>query len=335
MLLKKGIFMNDFFKNLSNKLLKRKEDGFYTLGDENLDSLWGLTQQSPNFTLDKECVENFAGYVFLIGLFGYNVANFTSIPAGFMATFQKGKESTTVVITNSVADYYKQVLVDLIDKKLNSKTTSYQEVILFRFIKDLLEEKEFSILDIALLANEKINKSKEFSCLQKNIENAMYPFSGDKDSLNSKNCNDNHILLRRICEERVCDNLQIKSDEEVDQLYNYVLQEWILPGYFVYRGFNRKGEPVEQKATVLNDTERFSLLEQKLKDREKISIAINMCATDYTADVVYAILEKIKDCPSYIQARERVDKVVPDTKGNYLEKKETMKKFNQIPFWKE
>lgn len=96
--------------------------------------------------------------------------------------------------------------------------------------------------------------------------------------------------------------------------YGYILDS----GYYVYVGRNRN-----QNGKVLNDITRISLLRKLLqsinpqKDHSDINTDIidilNLCSTDYSADVVYAVFDRIANGKA--QSMERITRV-PNNKGN-------------------
>ena len=302
--------MANTFEEMNKIELTRKQNGKYTLGDESLDRLLGLDQDYATLTPKPTAVQELAAASYLYGAIGYVATNFTAIPTGYVATFKKGGDIQTVVISGSERPYYKKNLISLCGNIVRGNTQSKDVIDVAALIQASLLNKE-SLMETAHTTCIIADYSKG-EAIRKNIDNAIYPFSSDKQSLNSKNCRNNHRVLAIIC----CRQLGIKlprkildsyvSQEQPDKipedlptedilkvrnLYNKVV-EWILSGYFAYRGADRT-QPIARESEILNSPGRIESLHKLIKGESNINAIINMCATDYTADMIYYIMQRI------------------------------------------
>ena len=149
--------------------------------------------------------------------------------------------------------------------------------------------------------------------------------------VNNQNCTDNHRILMDV----------VSNDKEK---YEEILNTFILPGYLQYRGYDRENNPLKQEGQILNEFDRISILismlgydklpyyERRYKLLNIISV-LNMCSTDYSADIVENLISKIRECKevdlnnSRDVALEMIEKVIPPAPNNEAFKKETRNKF--------
>ena len=234
-----------------------------------------------------------------------------------------------------LASTYRKELIKILKTKLKDSTLTQEEKSFLKDIQSLIKKKDVSMIDIAIIANEKIKRDKNLQSFEKNIDAAKFPFSGDKNSLNSKNCNDNHTLLRKVCCQQLGYEYPPKTTEEiknVDKMYDTILNGWIIPGYLSYVGHDRAGNPLEQKPTIINDTEKMQELKKVLSSKSGVAIVLNMCSTDYTADVVYSILDNIQQSENISESKKQISKVLPKTEHNYYEKKKQIRNLTKHLF---
>ena len=115
----------------------------------------------------------------------------------------------------------------------------------------------------------------------------------------------------------------VSKTKSAKELYDKILNSFILDsGYYVYRGRDR-----EQDGTVLNDTERAELLMGYLKSANPLKSEkelhadvvdiLNMCSTDYAADIVLEVMKAIKE-----NEKEKIDEVIPPSINNRTEKRD-------------
>ena len=98
--------------------------------------------------------------------------------------------------------------------------------------------------------------------------------------------------------------------------FESILKEFILPGYRSYRGADAVRNPIAQLGQILNNQDRIIILNEMLgnepldtlppniKQSAMVDIisVLNMCSTDYSADVVQELLAKIqKMVDAYVQ----------------------------------
>lgn len=113
----------------------------------------------------------------------------------------------------------------------------------------------------------------------------------------------------------------VKKTRDTKGLYDLILNSFILDsGYYVYRGRDRK-----QDGAVLNSTQRAELLmgylksANPLKSEEELHAdlvdILNMCSTDYAADIVLEVMKAIKE-----NNKEKIDEVIPPALNNRSEK---------------
>ena len=302
----------DIFERIYNMELNRDDEYLYTLGDDNLDQLWNLRSKSPVFTPSKQQIDDFAAFTYLFGLCGFVPYNFTAIPVGYIATFKNGDEAKTIIIDNGpVARFYREKLHELVKEKLEDESLSEEERTLFSELDRMLGNEEMSLLDVCLYIN-----SIRGDALDERINDSMFEFSNHPDSLNSRNCDDNHKVLENICCDLLGYDYKSATEEqrkEAKALSKVILDTWILPGYFTYVGHNRTGDAVYNDVDVLTNLAKLESLRKDLKSNENIAKVLNMCSTDYTADVVYDILKVISKCEDIKQSKEKIDSLVQDS----------------------
>lgn len=305
-----------FFDDLKNKKLKRNEDNFYTLEDEGLDRLFGINNVLT-LTPNEENIANFAAINYFFGLFGINVESFTAVPSGYLASYNKDNEFYG---TFWIDPYYiTNEFIKLCDEKINNNENSN----IYTNIKMILLNNSLSLLKKSLLVSSYINKE-GISIFNDKLGNAIKIY----EEVNNKNCNDNHQILREVV---------ANDQEKYDELLNY----FILPGYLHYRGYDRDNNKIDQRSQILNDVTRIDLLmkmlnydtmlyyEKKPKFKDIISI-LNMCSTDYSADMAYNLFKSISKIETNIDinnvtnvASELMINNVPLTPNNEKEKSST------------
>ena len=317
-------------ENIYNKLTQSeltRENGVFTLGDQDLNRTFGL----PNvfvLTPSRRSIENFAALNYLFSLFGIKVKSFTSCKTGYIATFDN--EEGNIYGTFSSGDPL--VLLEEIQKLARENGR--------KDIEDLLESAKnnpnLSLMDICKEVSSRTPKG------DKDEKNNQF-FNNFK-SVNDKNCDDNHQLICEILcdgdsnlseklkklrnsdlfsgelsEEKIKSEIEKLIGEEPTpeliehkKIYDNILFGSILPGYLKYMGRNRQGEQIPQDGMVLNQKEIVTkiaeLLGYKKEDFlrtdtataevarhkvEKLVYLLNMGSTDYSADVVQDIFGRL------------------------------------------
>lgn len=318
--------MNSFLEKLNKCELKRGQSYFYTLGTAELDRLWSLDQNSLYLIPDDKDVEAFAATSYLYGLMGYTASNYTAVPTGFLVSYKNNDDVATIVVHHSF-EYYREQLATLAKHQLTNPSLSVTDREIFEYIATNVQNANKSLTDIAIGCN--ILLTKNASQLRDRIQDALFPFSGDPHSLNSQNCDNNHVLITKIC----CslqgvnyDNASREQLEKANKLQQEILSEYILPAYLTYRGTDRNNNPIPQDGRILQSEQHLKELVDRLEQLDhpldpatyrRMCIILNMCSTDYTADMVYAALNIMSHCTNVEQTKEAIEKVVPSTPRNW------------------
>lgn len=332
---------NEFLAEVYKTPLKREPKTLkYTLGNKKLDDLFDLGQVSSGFGPSKESVTTFAAATFLYGVIGYNATNYTSVPGGFLVTYQKennGKSDVaTILVTDEEGIYWADALVETYKKEIqNGKYNEAEQSILLPLhnmmcTKRFFESPLYKCLGFADVIN---SKAEAMPTLKQNVLNAIFPFSSSREpmSLNIKNCEENHTLIDMFCAKEmgldyddVVDSAIGGEDyaqaqmEEIKEMRESLLNDWILPGYFTFVG-NKRGVPTIRDAQILNNQDWFGQLQAKVKNPKALAAIVNICATDYSADVVYGILDTLNNssvATNGVTALEGIFNIMPDTPKN-------------------
>lgn len=316
--------MQKYFESLYSKVLKRKPSNLYTLGDKKTDKLWGLDQNIPTFTPEKKIIDDFASMSYLYGLLGYTASNYTAIPAGYLVTYKKGSKVATIIISPGTKSENISKFVEEINAYQESETLTETERDFFTSLAKTIKTKNVRLLDVCLAANARLEKESGLTDLKEKREKAKAPFdSNDKNSVNSQNCDNNHILLERVCRDILGYPVE---DEEVTEeqrkeaydLSRQILSERIIPSYLTYVGKARDNTPIPRDNQVLTKKEMIMKIFDIVKTSRKLSMALTMCATDYTADVVCAIINEIINCKVVSVSRSIIDtEINPETPAYY------------------
>ena len=353
----------NLLEQLRNYRLVRNADNIYVLkngaDESSLDRVFGLS--TVTLTPDKESISNFAAMAYLYGLFGIEVSTFTAVPAGYIASFQKGKEFYGTFFSEPY--YVTKDLIGLCDGMLkrygtllaSSKTEEEQkaaneEINLLYAIRAELSNKDHSITDKALA----ISGLTKTSTMEENITSAISKMG----KVNNENCELNDGILEdiitgskaisadlelinkevkkgRTVKSVIMELVEGKSFASLNETMDYVLalqhskdtfdaimNSFILDsGYHVYKGNVRR-----QDGAILNSQERVPLLMSILKrhnpskSEEQLYAdlvdVLNMCSTDYSADVVIDVMKAIRE-----NNKEKIDEAIPVALNNSEEKR--------------
>ena len=325
-------FLGTFFKDIEKRELVRKENLLYTLGDDGIDKFLYLDQNLATLAPDSGAIKNFASATYLFGLFGMVASNFTAVPSGFLVTYKSGSDLSTILIMDEDNPYFKTILLEKVNNKLQSDMEEKEKEV-FVLMKTLLES-DISLTEVVIKVDSLIKNNKQEKLLTA-VDDAIYPFSSAEDketgkalTLNSQNCQNNHIILRSICFKLLKINPETTNEKDlklVKDLYKDILNEWILPGYLTYRGTDRDGNAIERDHQILNKPERIKQASQRFATHRQVNLIMNMCSTDYAADIVYFILSKIRNFAADItleEAEATIDKEMPQTTNNTQQKKD-------------
>ncbi len=327
--------MQEFFEKIYKTKLTRKDNGFYTLGDEALDHGIGLDQFTAVFSPSKQQIENFAALSFLYGILGYKASNFTAVPAGYLATYESETDSATLLVSEATVDEYRAKLIDLFDEKIKAHTV-YEMILgdgeFYYLAKDLLLNKKQIMPDqenklthvCVALSDVLRNDYKKIGSKTKNAI-SLFNFNAE-NSLNKKNCDDNQLLIERICREILgypVNESEATKDQiaESKDMGDKLLQN-ILVGYKRFMGDKIGNKPESQ---ILSDNEFIDELLGYFKSTRNVVLILNICATDYTADVINNLLTQIfegnKDSSNKLLNLEKqlklVDEIVAETPNNF------------------
>lgn len=304
----------------------RDNNLMYTLGDEGLDRLLSLDQNRAAFTPSKDAIESLAAVNYLYGLFGYSTTNYTAIPAGYLTTLSSEDDYVTLLVSGDKRAYYREHLVQLAETQIKN-ASSEEEYQFWNIVKTLLNTKNISLVKVCYQINSFLVVAQGLESVKNNVKNAIYPFSGDKNSLNSQNCSYNRVALEEICLDALgYDEYSTpEQKEEAKGLMSSVLQEFILPGYLAYVGHDRQGNPIKRDNQIVNRPYRIQDIFKRLKNIKGSTMVLNACSTDYTADVVYSLLKSISECENVREGYDDIDRIVPHTPHNEKQRHEASK----------
>lgn len=353
----------NYFEYLKQLKLERDEKGFYSLNDESANHLFGINDYMT-LTPDQYHIALFAAANYLFGVFGVNISSFTAISAGYLASYTKNSAFYGTFFTNEF--FLISELLKLCDEKIKTN----EDTILYTGIKDILSKqmtllekalmissylKENNRANIDEKIIESVNKYDKVN--QQNCNDNHFiickVIAGGNDKLA---CDLNGIkdlkeeeAMQKIDElvSSLALSTPIDKNNYAQELqkgyakYQVILGDFILPGYLTYRGTNRNGDAIEQKSQILNEQSRITELKKILgydnldyvgrKDTfiNVISI-LNMCSTDYSADMVYNVMKRIG---AYQYQGENINDTVnllinttiPLTPNNWEQRSETRK----------
>ncbi|MBQ9318087.1 MAG: hypothetical protein IJR82_00445 [Bacilli bacterium] len=353
----------NYFEYLKQLKLKRDEKGFYSLNDESANHLFGINDYMT-LTPDQYHIALFAAANYLFGIFGVNVSSFTSVSAGYLASYTRDNAFYGTFFTNEF--FLTNELLKLCDEKIKTN----EDIDFYMGIKDILS-KQITLLEKSLMISSYLKENNR-SNITDNINKSVSQY----DQVNQQNCRDNHFIICKVIANgndslaRDLNGIKDLKEEEamkrIEELvssltfstpfdkntyaqalqqgyakYQVILGDFILPGYLTYRGTDRDGNAIEQKSQILNEPSRITELKKILgydnldyagrKDAfiNVISI-LNMCSTDYSADMVYNVMkgidayqyqgENINDTINLL-----INTTIPLTPNNWEQRNETRK----------
>ena len=352
-----------FFDELKKEKLERKA-GKYTLGRNDYDHLFGINDVMT-LTPDEKSIASLANVTFLFGVLGVNINSFTAVASGYLATFSgEGYEATFII--NEYEDYIKKELVELCRKKVE-EDIEYTPI--FKYIISLIKDR-FPLSEIALntssyinrflLIDEKMktskainqyNKVNQQNCSDNHTIICKILFSDEeyaKDLNELKEISDIDEInkkIHKLAKEKY--NFSDTFEKEYTskmlealRMYDIILHDFILPGYLTYRGRDRNNKRIIQDSQIINDEQRLTSLMVLLKSKKdffgydilpSIIQILNMCSTDYTADMAYDYMNGIasfRDSEINNTVEEMMDDFIPRTFNNDSEKKDVRNRFN-------
>lgn len=352
-----------FFDELKECKLER-QDCLYSLGRDDFDHLFGINDVMT-LTPDDKCVKALADITFLFGVLGINIESFTAVASGYLASYSgDGYEATFIV--NGYEDYVKEEILKICNEIIE-EDSSYTP--LYVFITNLINN-GYSLSYIALAtssfingfslrkvkdqtvkAMEQFNNVNQQNCHDNHFILCKIFFSNEeyaKDLNELKDISDLGEVASKI--HMIAKEKYSFTEEEEEEyknkmyealrLYDIVLNDFILPGYLTYRGRDRDNNKIEQDSKIINDQHRIDSLITLLKSKQDIfnydiipSIIqiLNMCSTDYTADMAYDYMSGISSFKNSViddDVLESMKKYIPTTENNSEEKKETRKLYN-------
>ena len=352
-----------FFDELRAEKLERK-DGKYTLGRDDYDHLFGINDVMT-LTPNEKSVASLANVTFLFGVLGININSFTAVASGYLASFNgDGYEATFII--NEYEDYIKKEMIKLCKIKIEEDT---EYTPLYNYIISLIKE-NLPLSEIALNTSSYINrfglreeKIKTLNAIDQFNKINQQNFSDNhmilckiifrneeyaKDLNELKEISDIDEVNEKIynyAKEKY--NFSDKEEKEyinkmleARRLYDIIMHDFILPGYLSYRGRDRNNKRIIQDSQIINDEQRLTSLMVLLKSKKDIfgyyilpSVIqiLNMCSTDYTADMAYDYMNGISSFrASEINdtVEKMMDDYIPRTFNNEEEKKEVRNRFN-------
>ena len=318
--------------NIHDYELVRNADGFYTLGNEELDRAFGLDQNTYVSAPSQSSVENFTALAYIYGLMGYQASNFTACPTGFIVTFKRGDQIATFNTNENILGRNRAAIINDLRTYAKSEQLEPFEEFILGYLSGNIAKKEQTLLKSCVITNSTLETSKnEAPTLKANRELAAAPFDPvAPESLNNANCNNNHELLKRMCRSLLgfdVDGLDLTKEQEkqVDELYDKVLFKTILRFYTHHVGRRKiktkdgetKKVPVRRDFEILSAPYAMKELLDLVKSRGNIGLVTTIAATDFNADVVYEALDILTKCASVEDGEETLKKVIPDTPYSY------------------
>ena len=352
-----------FFDELKDTKLERK-DGKYTLGRQDYDHLFGINDVMT-LTPNEKSIASLANATYLFGILGVNINSFTAVASGYLASFS-GESYEATFIINEYEDYIKNELIKLCSKKIEEDTEytplyyyiiksinvgqPLSEVALntSSFINRFKLRKETAKTSNAI---EQFNKVNQQNCADNHMILCKIFFNNEeyaKDLNELKELTDTDEIKDRI-HEFASEKYNFDESEEKKytikmyealRLYDIILHDFIIPGYLTYRGRDRDNKRIIQDSQIINDDKRLESLIILLKSKQEIfgyeitpSLIqiLNMCSTDYTADMAYDYMNGIASFrASEInnKVEEMIDDYIPRTYNNEEEKKDVRNRFN-------
>lgn len=250
-------YESHFFDDLKQTRLRRNDETLYSLENE-FNHVLGINDGNV-FTPDQEEIANFAAVNYLLGIFGINIASFNAIPAGFIASYNKGNHEYKTFLC---AEF---IIVPEIQKLCDEKIKQGIDCVLYQNIKDILIKKRMTLLERTLLIA---------SCIQnynnKEInENITVAYISLNDK-NTKNCDNNNIVVGRI----IAKDLGIPEEktkkfiEDIlkisGQVYEVVGASFEDPRLFPlerYKELARSGTNIYSRKNGLSEEERQKVFE--------------------------------------------------------------------------
>ena len=153
------------------------------------------------------------------------------------------------------------------------------------------------------------------------------------------------VRKRNIEDERERASYKETLTEETKRFHS-ILHLNILPLYHVYIGKDKDKNPIEQDSQILNKSDLIERLiqllninqddiKERLKGLKDISKILNICSTDYSADMVLATFDKINEITDSVtkeNVQEFVDNIIsstiPRTPDNKEQKSEARNDIN-------
>lgn len=306
----------DIFEQINRGVLKRNEQGVYTIEGEsidelskrkgkNIDDVLGLSQKRAAFTPSKFAIESFAATTYLYGVLGFKPENFTSVPVGYVATYRKDNETNTVIIFSNSVDYQRELIAREAKKKLQTENLHPNEK---AFLTELVNKLNsgISLMEISYMVSCAIDDVNEpwANQTKQNATDAILAFN----EVNQNNCHVNHIVLHSACLKVLGYNAQTATEEqnmEAQALADQILNGWILPAYLEYVGHDRDGFILDRKPQIVSDNQRVIEAFEKMQSKGGAAAVLTMSSTDYSADVVYEVLNLIqnKEVKIYYESR--------------------------------
>lgn len=192
---------NSFAKSICELTLNRDKNYLLTTGDVNVDKAFGLSHEVlyGNPSIDTQI--NFGALVYLSGLFGGKVVNFTATPFGFLYEMDfNGNQGLHVVAENelkstennflgfNVDDLIQNIQYYKILNNLNENETYFCDYVTRRLKESDSKTMTDILKSVSLLIKENPNIFKSF---RKNLREARDSFR----SVNKNNCEINELML--------------------------------------------------------------------------------------------------------------------------------------------
>lgn len=335
----------DFFDELRNLEFRRGSYGTFELGrwdefgkwviDQSMSTLLGLNSMA--LTPDKEQMKNLACMCYLFGLFNNYIDHFVAVPAGYIASFS---------YEGVFLSFYPQYIIE------QAKVLCSSEQLFLEQCKRWADSKFYEkVLEILSTGDSLFNMVLDIVFLPKSdniskrLDNALATFS----KVDLDNCDKNDFILESIISDgeeelselslvnQIVKNSDIKTNEALKflelydmgsghfdcnkirnskKVFDNIMEDFILNGYYIYRGKDRDGKLINQDWMILDRCSRILELKKLLKEAvpdktewdyiDDIIDIFNICSTDYTGPVVSEILANLINYDV-----KKVDEVIP------------------------
>jgi len=208
---------NSFASIIKNLKITRDSELNFTTGDKSIDKTLSLDNSVIYGNPESNAQINFAGMLYMAGLFGGKCTGFTAIPFGFLCEleFEKTRglfvisENEPLATTNNFHGYNIENLIKYVSDYKDNQSLNDEESYFCDFVqRQLMDANKNSMIKIMQnIATLLKSNPGLFEKFENNLEEAIEAF----DMVNSNNCNYNREALRSIILKLHIENLNEES----------------------------------------------------------------------------------------------------------------------------